>query len=289
MKSEQKQHPIPIQTLLNRSLKYLLRIFNFCLMLIGAIHFASAQVTKFQTPIQISAHRGNTGWAPENTLATYKNALKLRVNFIEIDVRTSADGQLIILHDGTLNRTTSGEGPVKNQSFSELRKLSAGKGKKAYLKEKIPSLEEVCKLISKWNKWHVRKTFIYVDCKEVLPRPLVDILKKYGLAFESCFYGNDSFLYSLKQELPVARLMPSLRKKEDIAAKISALQPYAFDASWPTLTREIIQEAHSKGIQVFTDLLGPLDHVENYQKAAEMGVDLIQTDKPSLVLKTLHH
>ena len=125
----------------------LLHIFYFCLMLIGAIHFASAQVTKFQTPIQISAHRGNTGWAPENTLATYKNALKLRVNFIEIDVRTSADGQLIILHDGTLNRTTSGEGPVKNQSFSELRKLSAGKGKEAYLKEKIPSLEEVCKLI----------------------------------------------------------------------------------------------------------------------------------------------
>ena len=289
MKSEQKQHPIPIQTLLNRSLKYLLRIFYFCLMLISAIHFASAQVTKFQTPIQISAHRGNTGWAPENTLATYKNALKLRVNFIEIDVRTSADGQLIILHDGTLNRTTSGEGPVKNQSFSELRKLSAGKGKEAYLKEKIPSLEEVCKLISKWSKWHVRKTFIYVDCKEVLPRPLVEILKKYGLAFESCFYGNDSFLYSLKQELPEARLMPSLRKKEDIAAKISALQPYAFDASWPTLTREIIQEAHSKGIQVFTDLLGPLDHVENYKKAAEMGVDLIQTDKPSLVLKTLHH
>ena len=68
---------------------------------------------------RISAHRGNTGRAPENTLSTYKNALKLRVNFIEIDVRTSADGQLVILHDGTLNRTTTGAGPLKNIPFSE--------------------------------------------------------------------------------------------------------------------------------------------------------------------------
>jgi len=49
----------------------------------------------------------------------------------------------------------------------------------------------------------------------------------------------------------------------------------------------MVQEAHSKGVQVFTDLLGSLDKVENYQNAAKMGVDLIQTDKPALVFKTL--
>lgn len=256
-------------------------------MLSGTIHFVSAQSTKYQTPVQISAHRGNTGWAPENTLSTYKNALKLRVNFIEIDVRTSADGQLVILHDGTLNRTTTGAGPVKNIAFSELKKLSAGKGFEGFEKEKIPSLEEVCKLVSQWNKWHSKKTFIYVDCKEVTPKPLVEILKKYDLAFKSCFYGNDSFLFSLKQEFPQARLLSSLRKKEEIATKISSLQPHAFDANYITLTPEMVQEAHSKGVQVFTDLLGSLDKVENYQNAAKMGVDLIQTDKPALVFKTL--
>ena len=240
-----------------------------------------------QAQPRISAHRGNTGIAPENTLATYKKALLLHVNFIEIDVRTSADEKLIILHDGTLNRTTTGEGPVKNQVFSELKKLSAGKGHAGFEKEKIPSLEEVCELISRWNKWHSKKTFIYVDCKEIAPKPLVKILQKYGLANESCFYGNDPFLLSLKKEFPQARLMPSLRKKEEIATKISSLQPYAFDANYLTLTPEMVQEAHSKGVQVFTDLLGPLDKVENYQNAAKMGVDLIQTDKPALVFKTL--
>lgn len=199
---------------------------------------------------RISAHRGNTGRAPENTLATYKNALKLRVNFIEIDVRTSADGKLIILHDGTLNRTTTGEGPVKNQAFSELKKLSAGKGHAGFEKEKIPSLKEVCELISRWNIWHSKKTFIYVDCKEVAPKPLVEILQKYGLANESCFYGNDPFLLSL--------------------------------------TSEMVEEIHAADVRVFTDLLGPLDIETNYKKAAELGVDLIQTDKPALVIKTLN-
>jgi glycerophosphoryl diester phosphodiesterase len=236
----------------------------------------------------ISAHRGNTGRAPENTLATYKNALKLRVNFIEIDVRTSADGQLVILHDGTLNRTTTGEGPVKNVPFAELKKLSAGKGYAEFEQEQIPSLQEVCQLISRWNKWHAKKTYIYVDCKEVAPKPLVEMLKKYGLANESCFYGNDPFLLSLKKEFPLARLMPALRKKEEIAAKIALLHPFAFDANFLSLTSEMVDEIHAQGIRVFTDLLGPLDIETNYKKAAEKGVDLIQTDRPALVSKTLH-
>jgi glycerophosphoryl diester phosphodiesterase len=236
----------------------------------------------------ISAHRGNTGRAPENTIATYKDALQLGINFIEIDVRTSLDGELIILHDGSLNRTTNGIGPVKNQNLATLKMLSAGKGHVGFEKEKIPSLAEVCLLISRWNFWHKKKTFIYVDCKEVAAKPLVEILRKYGLAKESCFYGNDAFLLSVKTEYPQARLMPSLRKKEEIASKIAALHPYAFDANFLSLTEEIVAEIHAEGIRVFTDLLGPLDTDVNYKKAALMGVDLIQTDKPGLVLKTLN-
>ena len=239
-------------------------------------------------PIQISAHRGNVGTAPENTVATFKNALKLRVDFIEIDVRTSLDGKLVIIHDGTLNRTTTGKGPVKNQTLAALKTFSAGKGYPEFEKEKIPSLEEVCHLISRWNKWHTKKTYIYLDCKEVSSKPLVEMLQKYDLALESCFYGSDAFLDSLKQVFPEARCMPSLRKKEDIATKIAALHPFAFDANFPTLTVEMVHEIHANGIRVFIDLLGPLDNEANYKKAYELGVDLIQTDKPALALKALH-
>jgi len=248
-----------------------------------------AQQTNTPAPILISAHRGNTGRAPENTLAAYKDAMRLSVDFIEIDVRTSLDGKLVILHDGTLNRTTNGEGPLKNKTFIELKNLSAGKGFIDFEKEKIPSLDEVCRLISRWNFWHRRKTFIYVDCKDVAPAPLVEKLQKYKLANESFFYGNDSFLLSLKQVFPQARLMPSLRNKGEIQTKITSLNPAAFDASFLNLTQEMVDEIHAKKIRVFTDLLGPLDTETNYKKAAQFGVDLIQTDKPKLVLETLHH
>jgi glycerophosphoryl diester phosphodiesterase len=267
-----------------------LKRFIILLVLTWATQFNSyAQGSSSPAPIQISAHRGNTGRAPENTLATYKEALRLGVDFIEIDVRTTLDGKLVILHDGTLNRTTNGEGPLKNKSFVELRKLSAGKGFIEFEQEKIPSLKEVCQLISRWNFWHKKKTFIYVDCKEVAAKPLVEILTKYGLAKASCFYGNDAFLLSLKTEFPEARLMPSLRKKEEIAYKIATLTPYAFDASFLSLTQEMVDEIHSNNIHVFTDLLGPLETETNYKKAAKLGVDLIQTDKPALVFKSLHH
>ncbi len=248
-----------------------------------------AQQTNSPAPILISAHRGNTGQAPENTLAAYKDALKVGVDYVEIDVRTTLDGKLVILHDATLNRTTNGEGPLKNKRIVELRELSAGKGFIEFNKERIPTLKEVCQLISRWNIWHKKKTYIYVDCKDVAPAPLVETLEKYKLANESYFYGNDSFLLSLKQVFPQARLMSSLRNKEEIQTKIASLHPAAFDASFLSLTQEMVDEIHSKNIRVFTDLLGPLDTETNYKKAAKLGVDLIQTDKPKLVLETLPH
>lgn len=264
----------------------ILAIFACWLNLIATLD--TATTFRQQVPIQISAHRGNTGWAPENTLATYQKALESGVNLIEIDVRTSLDGQLVILHDGNLDRTTDGHGPIKLLAFDEIRKLSAGKGYGAeFVKEKVPSLEEVCQLISRWNKKHRLKTFIYVDCKDVAPKPLVEMLKKYALAEESCFYGSDGFLENLKSEFPPAKLMPSLKNKAEIESKIARLKPYAFDANWLALTPDLVQEIHQKGIKVFTDVLGPFDQITNYQKALTLGIDLIQTDKPKLVQKTL--
>ena len=238
--------------------------------------------------LKISAHRGNSLAAPENTLATFRNVLAMGVELIEIDVRTSSDGTLVILHDGNLDRTTSGLGPIKNLTLKEIKKLSAGKGYgEKFAKEQIPTLEETAKLIYKWNKKHAQKTFIYVDCKQVAAQPLIDLLKKYMLDEESVFYGNDSFLMSLKQVYPQAKLLPALKSKEEIAVKVRNLQPYAFDVSWPALNKELVDAIHSKGIRIFSDLLGPFDQTTNYTKAKELKIDLIQTDHVQLVKETL--
>ena len=263
------------------SLSIFLLIFS---MILGEV---SAQ-NSIEPILKISAHRGNSLNAPENTLATFRNVLAMGVELIEIDVRTSSDGVLVILHDGNLDRTTSGQGPIKNLTLKEIKKLSAGKGYgEEFAKEQIPTLEETAKLIHQWNKKHAKKTFIYVDCKQVVAQPLINILKKYKLAEESVYYGNDSFLMSLKQVYQTAKLLPALKSKEEIAAKVQNLEPYAFDVSWPALNKELVDAIHSKGIRIFSDLLGPFDQTTNYARAKELKIDLIQTDHVQLVKESL--
>jgi glycerophosphoryl diester phosphodiesterase len=85
-------------------------------------------------------HRGAAGYAPENTLAAVQKGIDLGVDFVEIDVRRTADGVLVALHDATINRTTSGKGRVEALSLRELRAFDAGNG------ERIPTVEEVLNL-----------------------------------------------------------------------------------------------------------------------------------------------
>ena len=88
----------------------------------------------------VGGHRGNPAEHPENTLASFRSAIELGVVLIECDVHLSADGELIVIHDHTLDRTTNGSGLVVQHTLSELRDLDAGSG------ERLPTLAEVCAL-----------------------------------------------------------------------------------------------------------------------------------------------
>jgi glycerophosphoryl diester phosphodiesterase len=90
---------------------------------------------------QIIGHRGASGIEPENTLRSFARALAIGVDAIELDVYC-VEGKLIVIHDDTLERTTSGRGKVMATSFAALRKLDAGQG------ERIPTLEEVLALVA---------------------------------------------------------------------------------------------------------------------------------------------
>ena len=239
-----------------------------------------------KSTLQISAHRGNASSAPENTLAAFKNALKAGAHFIEVDVRTTKDGILMIMHDANLERTTNGKGAFKLYDAKYLKTLSAGKGySDSFENEKIPTLEESCQLIYEWNLTHKAKTFFYIDAKDVEPKPLLSILRKYNLEANSVFYGTDDFLHRLKMEFEGAKLLPALKNPNEIIEKFNKLKPFAFDASWLSLTKEMVDEIHRLGVKVFTDLLGPLDTEINYMKARDMGLDLIQTDRILAVQK----
>lgn len=89
----------------------------------------------------VIGHRGAAGLAPENTLKAFKVGCEAGVEVVECDIHLTKDKKLIVIHDGTLDRTTNGTGWVNDYTFDEIRKLDAGQG------EQIPTLEEVVDLV----------------------------------------------------------------------------------------------------------------------------------------------
>ena len=92
--------------------------------------------------MQIIAHRGASGYKPENTLASFQKAISLGVDMIELDVFAIRSGEVVVHHDKKVNRTTNGTGNISDYTWSELRLLDAGDG------QRIPLLTEVLDLVN---------------------------------------------------------------------------------------------------------------------------------------------
>ena len=112
-------------------------------------------------PLTIVAHRGLAPGVPENTMAAFRKALSLGVDLIEIDIRFTKDGQAVIMHDRSVNRTTNGNGYVRNLTLSQVKRLDAGSWfSENFSGERVPSFEEVLALVSG------SRTGLLLDIKE---------------------------------------------------------------------------------------------------------------------------
>ena len=100
----------------------------------------------------ILCHRGASGYAPENTLEAFQLAMDMGADGFELDVHLSKDGELVVIHDERVDRTTNGKGFVKDLTFEELRSLDACNGKTDYSGVCIPTLAEVYRLFANNDK-----------------------------------------------------------------------------------------------------------------------------------------
>ncbi len=132
-------------------------------------------------PVQIVAHRGFSGLYPENTLLSFQKAKELGVDFVELDIRQTKDGELVVLHDERIDRTTDGKGSVREMTFKEIRRYDAGKGK-GFPGEKIPHLEEVFPLLDSGPG-------LLIEIKECDTEKLACLLEKNKMT-EKIFIGS---------------------------------------------------------------------------------------------------
>jgi glycerophosphoryl diester phosphodiesterase len=235
-------------------------------------------------PLNI-AHRGASYDAPENTLAAFDLALRLGADGIELDVRLSADGVPVVIHDATLDRTTDGRGPVSAWRWPELRSLDAGSWfDSQYARQRIPSLEDVFAAFGERLLYVIElKTNSLRDHR--LEQAVIAIIQRHGLADQVILASLNPF--ALRR---VRRLLPQIA----VGLLISPHQPlYLRWTRLGTVMRYASRLLHHTLIDANTVAWArrygyrlhawTVDEPDEMMRLAALGVDAILTNRPDVL------
>jgi len=233
------------------------------------------------------AHRGASGYAPEHTMPAYEMGhKKFKADYIEIDLQMTKDGQLIAMHDETVDRTTDGTGAVKDKTLQEIKKLDAGSwfnevnpslARKEYAGLKVPTLEEIFSTYGKHANYYIetKSPEVYPGMEE----KLLNTLKAYDLSSDRVKPGqvliqsfSEASLQKVKAmdpNVPLIQLMEANEVKALTNDRLTAIRQYAVGVgpSFKALTRENVSaiRAHDLLLHPYTvnekaDMVRMLDY-----------------------------
>ncbi len=195
--------------------------------------------------MKIIAHRGARNHAPENTLAAFKKALEIGVDAIELDVFVLPSGEIVVMHDIMVNRTTNGAGYVANFDFDELRRLNAGDD------EQVPTLNEVIDLVD-------RQVPIIIELKAPnTAEPVAQLLKEYfSKGWQTADFEVISFnhpeVMKFHEALPEVRFGASVASIPiDYAAYAEHMGANIVMLCMEFVNPEFIADAHARGLTVY--------------------------------------
>jgi glycerophosphoryl diester phosphodiesterase len=240
--------------------------------------------------VEIIAHRGASGLAPENTLAAMQLAIDIGVDWIELDVRQTLDRVLVCVHDETLNRTTTGKGHVITLNYKKIKQFDAGSWfSPEFSEERIPSLNEVLKLINGQCK-----LLIEVKGTQLLQykiaENLLTLIKKHNAEKWVVIQSfNSDFLkkaYRLNPALKFNNLvnyspsnMPIYIDRRIKLGNIFRLNySEAVNPNYKKVTKKLIEKVKKHNRKIFC---WTVDDPDEMQRLIELGVDGIITNFPN--------
>lgn len=238
---------------------------------------------------EIFAHRGYSTAYPENTMIAFIAAEKLGVDGIEIDVQLSKDEQLVVIHDLTLERTTSGKGKVLDYPIAELKKLSAGSWfSLGFQNERIPLLEEVLKWATKNSlKINIELKSTASQRKKIILK-IVEVIKGSSLEHRVILSSFDhELIHQLARKLPqvqtAAITLGTLYKPE---LYLQMLCTNTLHYHYPMLTREAVEHLITKGINLraFT-----VNDPKAMRLMFDYHISAIITDYPDMAIDLRNH
>lgn len=236
---------------------------------------------------QIWAHRGASFYAPENTLEAFDIAVKQKSDGVELDVQLSKDGELVVIHDETIDRVSDGRGYVKDYTLNELKKFNVAKLFPQYGFSTIPTLEEVYSLLKP------TELNINVELKtgsifyEGIEGKLIDLAQKMNMEDRIIYSSFNHYsllnLRKLNKNVEIGLLVSDLYVDViDYAINLGAdaLHPIGHMLKLPGFIEE--SKAKNMKLHVWT-----VDNEEQIKLLYQYGIDAIITNKPVIARKAI--
>ena len=236
----------------------------------------------------IIAHRGASAFAPENTISAFRMASELKADGIELDVKLSKDGKMVVIHDQSVDRTTNGHGLIKNLMYEELSKLDAGNYfSKNYLGEKIPLLKNVFEQVD--NLLINIEITNYSSIRDGLAEDVCTLVKEMNMEkrviFSSFHPFNLMTTRKMLPEVPVALLaLPNAAGMLQRSFLFRWLSPKFIHPYFSDVSRKYIntQHMHNRKVNVWT-----VNNKNEMIRLVDAGCDGIITDNPTLAREVL--
>jgi glycerophosphoryl diester phosphodiesterase len=227
----------------------------------------------------IMAHRGDQKHAPENTLAAFRKAVAIGADCIELDVRRTRDGHLVVIHDERVDRTTDGIGRVADLSLAELRQLDAGSWfSPEHAGERIPTFPEAIAAIAP----HLTFATEIKEPPGLIEAQVLAALKEAGALARTVITSFNADVIRLVKELEPSAKTGLIGSDSGLLERAVAVGASWIDPYKDGCTPELVAAAHAAGIRVTTWIIDAPEELRHYEA---MGVDRVTSNDPERLLR----
>ncbi|MEL7124514.1 MAG: glycerophosphodiester phosphodiesterase family protein [Bacteroidota bacterium] len=238
--------------------------------------------------ILVCAHRAFHRDYPENSIPAIRQAMRVLIDLVEIDIRTSKDGVLVIMHDETIDRTTTGSGKVTEMTLEELKEVNLLYRDEKETDIKMPTLEEV------FSTFSGKRIFFDLDIKDADLEQLVAMIQKYDMEEQVMCYNSKKEVHEQLLTLePNIITLPLCEDRERIDFYLQNLDPLVLHYTGKSYNDELLPLAKENNVNVFINALWEIDEAFTTGDQAPLEEllskqpNIIQTDYPVLVLEYL--
>jgi glycerophosphoryl diester phosphodiesterase len=234
----------------------------------------------------VIAHRGDHTHAAENTLAAYQNAIDAGADFVEIDLRTTKDSQLVIMHNATINYMTDEKGNVSDYRFDSLRQIKIRDPQHPeWGSYTIPTFKEVLQLCK-------GKINIYLDFKNASVKKAYEEIVQEGMEKNVIVYINEVHQFiewrTIAPAMPLMISLPkAIKTKEEMTELLDSLKIDILDGNFDEYNAATVLAAKEKNVPIWADIQSKDENAERWDKALLLKLQGLQTDHPGALIEYL--